>query len=927
MKLLRSRRVVILAILIVTLGEFVLDVSTPLGIADWIGYFIPLLLSVYLRNRFYPLILAAILSILMVCGLYLSLPGLEWHMAVVNRCIGASVLWLIALLTYQWLSVEAEVQRVNRALTTISNCNQVMVRAASEKELLEDICRIIVTDGGYRFAWVGFAENDAEKSVRPAAFAGEENGYLEKANITWADTERGQGPTGTAIRTGKVSICHNMALDPKVAPWRNDALNHGYISSIVLPFTDGEKVLGALSIYSGQPDSFNAAEVKLLKELADDLAFGIQTLRTRAEQQRAKEELRQSERLYHSVVSAMAEGLVVQGPDGKIITANPAALQIQGRSMEQMRGRTSSDSQWQAIHDDGTPFPGDEHPTMVTLRTGTAQTNVVMGICRPNGERRWISINSEPLAAVAGEKPYAVVATFHDITEIRAAAERIREQAQLLELAQDAIVVRDLNNKVLYWNKGAERIFGWTAREAMGQESRFLLHIGMFKYEQAQKSVLEKDNWQGELLARTKGGIEVLLESRWTLVRDVQGEPKSILSISTDVTERKKLENQFYRAQRMESLGTLASGIAHDLNNILTPLLVSVQLLKDKVSDKDGRQLLDHLEIYIQRGASLIKQVLSFGRGVEGEKVPVQPVRIVREIEQIVHETFPKSVEFDFHCAPDLWRILGDPTQIYQVLLNLCLNARDAMPDGGKLSIRIQNVVLDSLAAGINVEAKPGSYICISVTDTGTGIPKEIQEKIFEPFFTTKATGKGTGLGLSTSLGIVKSHGGFINCYSEEGKGSTFRVYLPADAASVTGISSPEKAVAGATEGHGETILVVDDEEAIREVVRKTLEKHNYVVVTAVNGAEAVSLYKEQMDKIAAVITDMAMPVMDGAAAISALKALNPKVRIIASTGLSLRDNIGRAEDAGVHDFLFKPYATDVLLEKLAHVLSGDGAD
>ncbi len=764
-----------------------MDMNTRLGIADWIGYFIPLLLTVYAGNRFVPLLLTAVLSALMVIGLYFSPPGIEWHLAVVNRCLGIGVLWLIALLTYRQLNVEEEVRRINRALTTISNCNQVMVRAKTESALLQDICHVIVENGGYRFVWVGFAENDEKKSVRPAAFAGFEDGYLKLADISWADTERGRGPAGTAIRTGKMSVCRNTFTDPAFEPWRKEAIRRGYASCIMLPLSSDGKVFGALSIYSGEVQSFAAEEVKLLTELADDLAYGIQTLRNRIER---------------------------------------------------------------------------------------AQMN-----------------------------------------------QQIREQAQLIELAQDAITVRDLQGRILFWNKGAERIYGWTAKEAIGQEAGQFLQIGIFRYDQAKKAVLEKSNWQGELTSRTKGGAEVLIESHWTLVRDAQRNPKSILVISTDITEKKKLENQFYRTQRMESLGTLATGIAHDLNNILTPLLVSVQLLKEKIKDVEGHKLLERSEIYVQRGASLIKQVLSFGRGVEGEKISVEPARISREIEQIVRETFPKLVEFKLHCPADLWRIIGDPTQIHQVLLNLCLNARDAMPNGGRLNVDMQNVMLDEAITSTNPDIEEGAYVCISVTDTGVGIPAGIQDKIFEPFFTTKDAGKGTGMGLSTSLGIIKGHGGFINCYSEEGKGSTFKIYLPADAASVTSRVAPEKRISNSRKGKGEWVLVVDDEEAIREVVRKMLEKNGYRVVTAVNGVEAISIYKEKQKLIDAVITDMAMPVMDGAAAITSLKSINPAVKVIASSGLSIHENMDKAAAAGVSCFIPKPYTAETVLEKLAEIL------
>ena len=507
-----------------------------------------------------------------------------------------------------------------------------------------------------------------------------------------------------------------------------------------------------------------------------------------------------------------------------------------------------------------------------------------------------------------------------DITERKQAEEQAREEAMLLDLAQDAIVVRNLEDRILYWNKGAEQIFGWTRSEALGHPVWELLHEEIAKYRLAMKAALEKGQWNGELTCQDKKGHKLIVEARLTLVRDSQGKPRSILSITTNVTDKKKLEAQFLRSQRMESLGTLAGGIAHDLNNVLTPLLVAVQVLKEKVTDPDGVSLLESLEANVQRGSSLVKQVLAFGRGVEGERALVQPKLVAREIKQIVHETFPKSVTFEFHAPADLWSIIGDPTQLHQVLLNLCVNARDAMPKGGKLSIEMENVTLDETYADMNLEAKPGPHVLIRVTDTGVGIPKEIQERIFDPFFTTKEQGKGTGLGLSTSLAIAKSHGGFITCYSEVNKGTTFKVYLPASATPAV----MEKTTARQSKlprGKNELVLVVDDEEPIRKVAQKTLERFGYRVLLAADGAEALSLFKSRSQSIAAVIMDVAMPVMDGHATISALQAIKPGIRIITSSGLSTDGGAGELKIPGVKHFIPKPYTADTMLDALYTVL------
>jgi PAS domain S-box-containing protein len=509
-----------------------------------------------------------------------------------------------------------------------------------------------------------------------------------------------------------------------------------------------------------------------------------------------------------------------------------------------------------------------------------------------------------------------------EITERKKAEAQISEQARMLDLAPDAIMVRDLKDQILYWNKSAERIYGWTASEALGQKAEELLHKDVFnasKYKEAGKAVMEKGDWQGAFITQTKTRQEVMVEARWTLIRDPQGTPKSILAISTDVTEKKKLEAQFLRSQRMECLGTLAGGIGHDLNNVLTPLLVSIEVLKGRTDAADRQKLLEALEANVQRGAGLVKQVLAFGRGLEGERAMIQPKHIVREIKQIVQQTFPKSIEFEFHSTPDAWTIIGDPTQLYQVLLNLCVNARDAMPGGGKLSIGLENVTFDETYVGMNLEARVGPYVLIQVTDTGTGIPRKIQERIFDPYFTTKEPGKGTGLGLSTTLAIVKSHGGFIHCQSAPGQGATFQVYLPASIAPVAEKTAED--LSKLWRGHDELVLIVDDEEPILKIAQKTLERFGYRVLVAADGAEAVSLYISRQQEIAVVITDVAMPHMDGPATIAALKTINPKVKIIGSSGLTSDGGRARIKNAGIEHFIPKPYKAEAILQVLHEVL------
>jgi PAS domain S-box-containing protein len=467
-------------------------------------------------------------------------------------------------------------------------------------------------------------------------------------------------------------------------------------------------------------------------------------------------------------------------------------------------------------------------------------------------------------------------------------------------------------------NEAATQNYGWTREEFLNlsildihpaEDAAALLDdIGRPAEEGAQLRAWRHRRKDGSLIEVEVLAHDLTFEGR-----------KARLVIASDVTEKKRIEAGLLRSQRLESLGTLASGIAHDLNNILSPLSLSTFLLRPKISDSSGQETLDTMEEVIDRGGQLVKQILSFARGAEGELAPLDPKHLLREVSAILRETFPKSIDISSRVTAPVGAVRGNPTQLYQVLMNLCVNARDAMPRGGKLEITAGGAQLDEHSTHLLPDAKPGRYVTISVRDTGAGIPPQVIDKIFDPFFTTKGHGKGTGLGLSISLGIVRSHGGFINVYSEPDMGALFKVYLPAlDAESET--MAPEDPVEPPA-GNGELILLVDDEEPIRRLTRNMLEAFNYRVVTAADGREACAMYREMRAEISAVLTDMMMPVMDGAATISELRRLNPELPIIASSGLAEAGKEQQARVLGARQFLSKPYTAEPLLMALRESL------
>ncbi len=489
-------------------------------------------------------------------------------------------------------------------------------------------------------------------------------------------------------------------------------------------------------------------------------------------------------------------------------------------------------------------------------------------------------------------------------------------------LDESAIVaITDQTGKITYINDKFCEISKYTREELLGQDHRIVnsaYHPKEF-IRNLWTTIAGGKVWRGEMRNRAKDGAIYWVDTTIVPFLDERGKPYQYAAIRYDITEQKRVENQLLRAQRMESIGTLAGGIAHDFNNILAPILMATEMLQLNDFDRETQRWLAIIRENSERGADLVKQVLTFARGMEGERIIVQVKHIIKDLVKVLKQTLPKSINVRSNLEPDLSLIRADPTQIHQVLMNLSINARDAMPLGGALEISAENVSLDETYARVHLDAVPGEYLLITVSDTGGGIAQEIHERIFDPFFTTKEVGKGTGLGLATALTIVRSHQGFINVYSDLGRGTKFSVYLPT--ANIEESARKNVLSGKLPRGAGELILVVDDEENIREIARATLEKFGYRVLTATDGTDAMAVYAQNSAEIALILTDIAMPYMDGTALVRAVRRIDPHSNIIAMSGLMNSEQTAELQNLNVNAFLSKPYTAETLLKILAGIL------
>jgi PAS domain S-box-containing protein len=655
-----------------------------------------------------------------------------------------------------------------------------------------------------------------------------------------------------------------------------------------------------------------------LGRLGEAVKTALERAKLRRERRNEHASLLESERRFREMLENMDLFAIMLDRRGIITFCNEALPRATGWKREQVIGED-----WFSKF---VPAPAAERRRafLDSLEAGTFPSHAEQTVLTREGHLREVLWNNIVLRDV-DNRVIGVACVGEDATDrriaergLRASEERFR---QIAENIQEVFWMADSEMEhMLYVSPAYAKIWGRSSESLYTSPRNWMDAIHPDDRESVMKAAGSKRGLgtydETYRIVRPDGTVR-WIRDRGFPVRDDAGRIYRYVGTAEDITDRKKLQDQYLRAQRLESIGMLAAGIAHDLNNVLAPVLMATPMLREHVTGADDLEMLTTVERSAKRGAALVKQILGFAHGISGEPVPIQSKHLLNDIAAIIEETFPKSIHLETHIPKDLWVVNGNPTQIHQVLLNLCVNARDAMPQGGRLSIRGENRILDDLSALAIEGARPGRWLVLHVEDTGTGIDPGILAHIWEPFYTTKAADKGTGLGLSTVRGIVETHRGFTVLSTQAGKGTRFSVYLPVS----DGVPGSEAVAPPAPRGDGEFILVVDDEANIREMVKTIVSRHGYRVLAAVDGIEALSALAQQVGEIDLVVTDMVMPRLGGQQLIDVIRRLNPEAKVLAISGGAQDRDLTAGPSGHADAFLMKPFTADALLQEIHDLL------
>ena len=834
---------------------------------------------------------------------------------------------------------EAQFQRLNRTLTALTRSSEAMLRATEEAAYLQTVCEIIEENCGHAMVWIGYAENDIGKTVRPVAYSGFDAGYLETLKITWTDTERGCGPTGTAIRSGRTSTCRSMLTDPLFAPWREEALKRGYASSIALPLNTEERCFGAITIYSSQPNAFTEEEVMLLTELADNLAYGIMALRLRIERARVEESLRKSQ----SLLDATQRLAKIGGWDYDVVNGQITWTD----SLYRLYGVTPNTFDPNDFPQAREVFLPDDRERIKQafkdlVKKGIAY-DLELDFTSADGRRLWVRFMGQP--ELRDGRVVRVFGNIMDITELHEARATIEEANRDLEARvaertvelknANAEMLREMENRLRLEKSLRESETRW--RTLVDTTADFIYSLDRdSRYLAANRAICEAFSLTEEQIVGkgyTEIGISEALALEWKKLDQqvLHGErvrtetviplpghgprtydvvlypiigPNDTITgftgISRDITEQRKAREQLIQAQKMEAIGLLAGGVAHDFANMLSVIMGNAELALMKIdADHPFYHPFANIMGAAQRSTDLTRQLLTFARKQTISPKVLDLNSTVSGMLKMLQRLIGEDIQIIWKPAANLWPIKIDPSQIDQILANLSVNARDAIAGVGALIIETENIPADEAFCTAHPDATPGPFVRLTVRDNGSGMDQETAKHIFEPFFTTKAPGKGTGLGLATIYGIVQQNRGIIHVDSELGQGTTFNIYFHRFAgAGKEETDAPDEEL---PKGHGETILVVEDEPTVLNLAKETLEMLGYHVLAANTPKEALALVKNDRSEIQLLLTDVVMPEMNGRELSKQILALKPKMPCLFMSGYNADIISHRSElDKGV---------------------------
>ncbi len=741
---------------------------------------------------------------------------------------------------------------LSRLLRAVREINKLIVRERDPETLLADACNILIRTRGYLHVGIGLVASRFRR-VPPVTRSLRKAEFLDGFSITWSGEATDHLPACATIHSGRSWVCQDIATDPRFAPWRDSALACNCASLAAIPMIHWGQVIGALTVCSDRSETFHREEIRLLEELAEDLAFALECIRRDQTYRSAEAHLR----LLNSALKSVANSIVITDRAGLVLWTNPAFTALTGYPLEEVRGKTTNILK-SGVHDDA--FYRQLWETILAGRAWRSE----MVNRRKDGSLYTEECTITPVRNEEGEVAH-FIAVKQDITERKLAEEALRWRTAffeaLVDSSLDGILVVDSQGKKLLQNRRMNELWKIPPHIADDPDDSKQVEFVATRTKNPRQFVEKIAYLYAQTNEVSRDEIELIdgrvLDRYTSPVRDTNGTYYGRIWMFRDISEQRKLEAQFRQAQKMEAVGQLAGGVAHDFNNILTAVLMHLGILRTTLKEPGTVEALKELESQARRAADLTRQLLMFSRKSAIEVKPTDLNHVVEEMLKMLGRLLGEQVQVEFQGAQALPLIEADPGMMQQVIMNLSVNGRDAMPHGGRLTICTRRTEFDKRSAAAFPDGRAGSFVQLSVSDTGSGMDEITRKRIFEPFFTTKELGKGTGLGLATVYGIVQQHRGWIDVDSEPGKGSNFHVYLPISERAGSG--NPVETTL-TTRGGKETILLVEDEPMVRRATARTLQMLGYRVIEATDGKMAIELWSQHAKTIDLLLTDMVMP-------------------------------------------------------------------